>query len=1247
MNDFSFNGSVDVIPPAITINGGTSGTATAFTATYGTPATAQTFTISGSNLTADITATAPTGFEVSSDGTTYGSTATFTRTGSSVTSATLRVRLAATAGVGGTYNSQTISVASTGATTRNITTASSGNTVSTKALTITGISAANKNWDGTTTVSVTGSPAYSGLVNGETFPVSDSVTWAFADSDVGTSKTLTRTGSFSAPSGNYSVTQPTLTANISAVVADAPSITSITAGNGQLSVAFTAPAVNGGAAVSNYEYSLNGGSSWTVRSPASTASPLVITGLTNGTTYEVQIRAVNSAGSGSATGTTQGTPVAPLVPTITLSKASLTSKTTTYGTASSAETFTVTGSTLGTGNLTVSAPTGFEVSTDGSSYFSSLNLAISGGAVAETTVYARLAATAAASGTYNSQNFTVSGGGADAVNLATASSGNNVTAKTLTITGLTPTSKTYDGTTSVTVTGTASYSGLANGETFTVLDSVTWAFTNDSVGTGKSLVQTGTYTAPTTNYSVPTQPTLTADITQATAPTLTAALGATVDNSFEVTFTETSSLWRNSITGITVGGTTLSPTAYSLTSSGKIVFNPASSALLQSSGSKAIVVTATGHSNATVTQAIGAGTAIQLAVVTQPTAPATNGGALATQPVVRIQDLYGNTTTSTANVTAAAVQGTWTLGGTVTVAAINGTVTFSGLTATSAAAVSGATISFSGTGLTGATSSSFNVPAPTAPNDTTGTAISLTVGAAATNGTFAGSTPTFSSSSTLNDVWYKFVATSTSHTLTVVGPANTDPDIRVYEGTGTSFNTAPTAYTTPTPLVIGQLAGVNEETVIATNFVVTYFVMLQDEGNLGNTFTVRVRTASASIATWNPTWSSSTAPATPLVVTSSDANLSAGSISRTGLTGAANVNRYSATGWNTEANYLEMTLTAATGYRMDLNDAVLYGNWGSSGTGPSWYVVRSSLNNYGSDIGYFDAASSPLLGAFKLPSSGYGQLSTITFRIYGSSTPLSSGTTTASTGTGGFSALRVTGTLVPIPSVTAATVAGTVGTAVNYSIVASGTPTSYAISSGTLPAGLSLNTSTGAITGTPIAAGSGTVVAVTASNSAGTSSAANLTFNIAKATPTISAAPTASAITYGQTLASSILSGGTASTAGTFAFTTTSTAPNAGTANQGVTFTPTDTANYNTATTTVSVTVNAVSLASNQITLSPVGDGSYTASATGVSGFSLSYSGRTASGVTTSYGPSSGVPTAPGFYTVTATSTDGNYSGSN
>lgn len=102
-------------------------------------------------------------------------------------------------------------------------------------------------------------------------------------------------------------------------------------------------------------------------------------------------------------------------------------------------------------------------------------------------------------------------------------------------------------------------------------------------------------------------------------------------------------------------------------------------------------------------------------------------------------------------------------------------------------------------------------------------------------------------------------------------------------------------------------------------------------------------------------------------------------------------------------------------------------------------------------------------------------------------------------------------------------------------------------------------------------AGSYTVVATNCLGSV-TSSVAVLTVN--KATPTVTAWPTASSIIYGQTLASSTLSGGTASVGGNFAFTTPTTPPDAGTASQAVTFTPTDTANYNTVSDTVSVTVS-------------------------------------------------------------------------
>jgi len=103
-------------------------TAAAFTTTYGTASAAQSFNISGSNLTANLVATAPTGFEVSADGTTYGTTATFTQTGGSA-SGTLLIRLKADAAPGANYNSQNIVLSSTGAADVNISTTATGNLV--------------------------------------------------------------------------------------------------------------------------------------------------------------------------------------------------------------------------------------------------------------------------------------------------------------------------------------------------------------------------------------------------------------------------------------------------------------------------------------------------------------------------------------------------------------------------------------------------------------------------------------------------------------------------------------------------------------------------------------------------------------------------------------------------------------------------------------------------------------------------------------------------------------------------------------------------------------------------------------------------------------------------------------------------------------------------------------------------------------------------------------------------------------
>jgi hypothetical protein len=93
-----------------------------------------------------------------------------------------------------------------------------------------------------------------------------------------------------------------------------PTITSITPGNGQLTVAFTAPLSDGNYPITTYKYSLNGGA---LQNASATTSPFTISSLTNGTSYNVYIVATNSLGDSSASNIISATPrTLPSAPTL-------------------------------------------------------------------------------------------------------------------------------------------------------------------------------------------------------------------------------------------------------------------------------------------------------------------------------------------------------------------------------------------------------------------------------------------------------------------------------------------------------------------------------------------------------------------------------------------------------------------------------------------------------------------------------------------------------------------------------------------------------------------------------------------------------------------------------------------------------------------------------------------------------------------------------------------------------------------
>ncbi|NBW86361.1 MAG: hypothetical protein EBR23_05925, partial [Planctomycetia bacterium] len=124
--------TVFTISSAPTATIGTSGTLAALSTVYGTASATTSITVTGSGLTGDVTATAPAGFQVSSDGTSFGGTATFTQSSGAV-NGTLTVRLAAVTAVG-TYSGN-VTLASNGASGVNAATTSS--TVTPARLTVT------------------------------------------------------------------------------------------------------------------------------------------------------------------------------------------------------------------------------------------------------------------------------------------------------------------------------------------------------------------------------------------------------------------------------------------------------------------------------------------------------------------------------------------------------------------------------------------------------------------------------------------------------------------------------------------------------------------------------------------------------------------------------------------------------------------------------------------------------------------------------------------------------------------------------------------------------------------------------------------------------------------------------------------------------------------------------------------------------------------------------------------------------
>jgi hypothetical protein len=286
------NGTKYIFTPPPTIT--TSGSTTAFTSCSGSVSSEQSYSVSGFGLSANITVTAPSGFEISTtSGSGFTSPLTLTQSGGVVSSTTIYIRM--TSSASGTPSGN-ITNASTSATTKNIAVSGTVTTSVTPSVSISGTSSICSGTSVTFTATPTNggaSPSYQWKLNGGNVGT-NSTTYTnsgLANSDIVSAvMTANNTCQTSSTATSNSINM-TVTSNVTPSVSIAGT-SSICSGT---SVTFTATPTNGGASPS-YQWKLNGVNGGTNSTTYTNA------GLTNGDVVSAVMTANNTCQT-SSTGT--------------------------------------------------------------------------------------------------------------------------------------------------------------------------------------------------------------------------------------------------------------------------------------------------------------------------------------------------------------------------------------------------------------------------------------------------------------------------------------------------------------------------------------------------------------------------------------------------------------------------------------------------------------------------------------------------------------------------------------------------------------------------------------------------------------------------------------------------------------------------------------------------------------------------------------------------------------------------------
>ena len=605
----------------------------------------------------------------------------------------------------------------------------------------------------------------------------------------------------------------------------------------------------------------------------------------------------------------------------------LSALTTVYGTASSSSSFNVSAQSLTEGVL-ITAPTGFEVSSDNSTFAGSVTVGTTGN-LASTPIYVRLKATNAV-GTYFG-DITLTSSGATSITVATVSS--TVTQKPLTITGLTGVDKTYNGSAAATVTGTASLVGIVGSDDVTLSGTPSFSFADANASASTKPITALGYTLNGTavgNYSV-SQPTgLTAFINKANQTI--AAISVSETRTFgDATY----SVANTSDSGLTV--------TYSSSASGIATVSTNGTVTIVGAGSTTITAAQAGNTNYNTATSLTQNLTVNKASQTLTAL---------TSPVNKVfgDAPYSATSTASSALTVSYSSDTPA----VATVASNGTVTIVGVgSAIISASQSGNTNYDAATSVTqqlNVAKASQTITFNALANKTTAdTAFNLTATAS------SGLTVSYTSSNPA-------VAAISGSVVTIGGVGTTT--ITANQAGNTNYNAA---------LQVTQTLTVTQPACASVSGTTSY--------NFGTVspFTASPTTTQSNVTLSALSQGNSFGASTFLSLTSASSGYTGAS--GTGNAGIAAVNGAFST---TTSAYFSFTVTPAAGYNFTLS-GISFGSRSTS-SGPQAYTLRSSLDSYANDI---STGSMLANSAYALKSNtglsvtGNGNANPVTFRIYG------------------------------------------------------------------------------------------------------------------------------------------------------------------------------------------------------------------------------------------------------------------------